>query len=41
VFSGVLIAAEVDGVGGKGSGDNTTVDVQTPFEGLFEHIPEI
>jgi hypothetical protein len=28
VFSGVLIAAEVDGVGEKGSGGNTTVDVQ-------------
>ena len=29
VPSGVLVAAEVDGIGEKGSGNTTTVDVQT------------
>jgi len=29
VFSRVYIAEEADGVGDKGSGDTTTVDVQT------------
>jgi hypothetical protein len=32
VFSGVFIAEEIDGMGGKGSGDTTTVDVQTLLE---------
>jgi hypothetical protein len=32
VFSGVFIAEEVDGAGDKGSGDTTTVDVQTLLE---------
>jgi hypothetical protein len=33
VFSGVIIAEDVDGVGGKGSGDTTTVDIHSwrPF----------
>jgi hypothetical protein len=34
VFSGVFIAEEVDGVGNKGSGDTTAVDVQTLLEVL-------
>jgi hypothetical protein len=34
--SGVYIAAEVDGVGEKGSGDTTTVHVQTLFETFVE-----
>lgn len=29
VFPGVITAQEVDGVGGKGPGGTTTVDVQT------------
>jgi hypothetical protein len=29
VFSGVFIAEDVNGVGNKGSGDTTVVDVQT------------
>jgi hypothetical protein len=32
VFSGVFIAEEVDGVGGKGSGDTTVVEVQALLE---------
>jgi len=32
VFSAVLITELVDGVGDKGSRDNTTVDVQTHLE---------
>jgi hypothetical protein len=32
VFYGVFIAEEVDRVGDKGSGDTTTVDVQTLLE---------
>jgi len=40
VFSGNFIAEEVDGVGDKGSGDTTTVDVPTDL-GLFQHVPEM
>ena len=47
MFSGVAslvllyhIAEKVDGVGYKGSGETTMVDVQT-LGGLFELIPEI
>jgi hypothetical protein len=36
VFSGVFVAEEVE----KGSGDTTTIDVQT-LGGLVEHIPDI
>jgi hypothetical protein len=36
VFSGVFIAEEADGVGDKGSGDNTTVDVQILLEALLD-----
>jgi hypothetical protein len=32
VFSGVFVVEEFDGVGGKGSGYTTTVDVQTLME---------
>jgi hypothetical protein len=32
MFSGVFIAEEVDGVGDKGSGNTTAVDVQTIFK---------
>jgi hypothetical protein len=41
VFSGVLIAEEVDGVGDKESWDTTMIDVQTFLEAFFEHVPEI
>jgi hypothetical protein len=43
LFSVVFIAAEVDGVGNKGSGDTKTVDVQTQDKlgGLFEHVHKI
>jgi hypothetical protein len=37
LFSGIFIDKEVDGVGGKGSGRTTTVDVYTPG-GLFQHV---
>jgi hypothetical protein len=39
LFPGVFIAEEVDGIADKGSGDTTTVDVQT-LGGLFEHVLE-
>jgi len=35
VFSGVFITEEVDGVGNKGSGDNTVVDLQTGLEAFL------
>jgi len=35
VFSGVFIAEDVGGVGDKGSGDTTMVDVQTPLEAFL------
>ena len=35
VFSGVFLAEEVDGVGDKGSGDTTMVDLQTPLEAFL------
>ena len=35
MFSGVFIAEEVDGVGDKGSGDTTVVDVQTVLEAFL------
>ena len=35
VFSGVLTAEEVDGVGDKWSGDTTVVDVQTLLEAFL------
>jgi hypothetical protein len=35
VFSGALIAEAVDGVRDKGSGDSTTVDVQTLKEAFL------
>jgi hypothetical protein len=35
LFSGVFIAEEVDGVGDTGSGDTTTVDVQTLLEAFL------
>jgi len=35
VFSEVFIAEEVNGVGEKGSGDTTTVDVQAALEDFF------
>jgi len=41
MFSGIFIAKEVDCVGYMGSGDTTTVEVQTLFGGLFELVPEI
>jgi hypothetical protein len=41
VFSGVFTADEVDRARDKGSGDTTTVDVQTLLEAFFEHVPEI
>jgi hypothetical protein len=41
VFSGDFIAEEVDRGEDKGSGDTTTVDVQTLLEAFFEHVPEI
>jgi len=40
VFSGTFVAADVDAVGEKGSGVTTMIDVQTPLEAFFEHIPE-
>jgi hypothetical protein len=36
--SGVFIAEEVDGVGGKGSGDITTINAETCLEALLEVI---
>jgi hypothetical protein len=38
VFSGVFIAEEVDGVGDRGSGDTTMVDVQILLE-AFLNMP--
>jgi hypothetical protein len=38
VFSGVFTAEEVDEVGDKGSGNTTTVNVQTLFGGLFDNV---
>jgi hypothetical protein len=35
VLSGVFTAEEVDGVGDKGLGDTTTVDVQTHLEAFL------
>jgi hypothetical protein len=35
VFSEVFIAEEVDGVGEKGSGDTTMVDIQTLLEAFL------
>jgi hypothetical protein len=35
VFSGVFIAEDVDGVGDKGSGGITKVDVETLFEAIL------
>ena len=35
MFSGVFIAEEVDGVGDKGSGGTTTVDVWTLLEAFL------
>jgi len=40
VLTGVLIAAEVNGIGDQKPGDTTTVDVQTLLE-ASEHILEI
>ena len=40
MFCWVFIAEEIDGVGDKGLGDTTTVDVHTPGS-LCEHISEI
>jgi hypothetical protein len=40
--SGVFIAEEVDEVGDNGSGDITTVSVQTgTLRGLFEQVPKM
>ena len=36
LFSGVLIAEEVEGVGYKASEDTTTVSVQTPMEAYLK-----
>jgi hypothetical protein len=41
VFSGVFIAEEVVGVGENGSGDITTVDVQTLFETFLKMSPDV
>jgi hypothetical protein len=38
VFFGVFIAHDVYGVGDKGSGDTTTVDVQTPLKAYLNMI---
>jgi hypothetical protein len=35
-FSGVFIAEVFDGVGDKGSGDTTKVNVETPLEAFLE-----
>jgi hypothetical protein len=35
VFSAVFIAEEVDGIGDKGSGDNTTVDTESILEAFL------
>jgi len=40
VFTGVLIGAEVNGIGDQKSGDTTAVDVQTFLE-ASEHILNI
>jgi hypothetical protein len=40
VPSGVLVAVEAGGRGDKGSGNTTTVDIQTLLKDFFEHIPE-
>jgi len=36
MFSGVFIAEEVDGVGDKGSGDTTMVDLQMILEAFLK-----
>lgn len=41
MFSGIFIAEEDEAVGEKGSGVTTMIDVQTPLEAFFEHVPEI
>jgi hypothetical protein len=38
LFSGVIIAEEADGVVENGSGDTTTVDVQTFLQRSFLHM---
>jgi hypothetical protein len=35
VFSGVFIIDEADAVGDNGSGDTTTVDIQTNMQDVF------
>jgi hypothetical protein len=40
-FSGIFVPEEVDGVGDQGSGDTTTVDVQTLLEAFWKHVYEI
>lgn len=37
--SGVFTAEDVDGVGGNGLGDTTTVDIKKTLGDLFEHVP--
>lgn len=40
VFSGVFIFEGIDGVGDKGSGDNTTADVRTFSEAFLNISPK-
>jgi len=41
VFYGICLAEDIDGVGDEGSGEVTTVDVQSLLEAFFEHVSEM